>query len=95
MGICISSESSAIHGAPEEARDENVLVFEATKLLRGLSSAYSKQGTKGLNQDAATLCQVHVCYNETISDYFFFSSESYTHYEAREIYCNFSSCFLY
>ncbi|XP_047172171.1 probable protein phosphatase 2C 72 [Vigna umbellata] len=59
MGICISSESSAIHGAPEEARDENVLVFEATKLLRGLSSAYSKQGTKGLNQDAATLCQVY------------------------------------
>jgi len=58
MGICISSESSAIHGAPEEARDENVLVFEATKLLTGLSSAYSKQGGKGLNQDAATLCQV-------------------------------------
>jgi len=58
MGICISSESSAIHGAPEEARDESVLVFEATKLLRGLSSAYSKQGSKGLNQDAATLCQV-------------------------------------
>ncbi|ESW08805.1 hypothetical protein PHAVU_009G076300 [Phaseolus vulgaris] len=59
MGICISSESSAIHGAPEEARDESVLVFEATKLLRGLSSAYSKQGSKGLNQDAATLCQVY------------------------------------
>lgn len=75
MGICISSESSAIHGAPEEARDENVFVFEATKLLRGLSSAYSKQGTKGLNQDAATLCQVHVSYKEAIF-FFFFSSES-------------------
>ncbi|CAJ1973518.1 unnamed protein product [Sphenostylis stenocarpa] len=58
MGICISSESSAIHGAPEEARDENVLVlFEATKVLRGLCSAYTKQGSKGFNQDAATLCQ--------------------------------------
>ncbi|KAK7410127.1 hypothetical protein VNO78_00665 [Psophocarpus tetragonolobus] len=57
MGICISSESSAIHGAPEEARDENVLVFEATKVLTGLCSAYTKQGSKGLNQDAATLCQ--------------------------------------
>ncbi|RDY06007.1 putative protein phosphatase 2C 12 [Mucuna pruriens] len=60
MGICISSESSAIHGAPQEARDENVLVFEASKVLsgtRGLCSAYSKQGSKGLNQDAATLCQ--------------------------------------
>ncbi|KAL5144702.1 putative protein phosphatase 2C 72 [Glycine soja] len=57
MGICISSESSAIHGAPEEARDENVLVFEATKVLSGLCSAYTKQGSKGLNQDAATLFQ--------------------------------------
>ncbi|TKY74923.1 phosphatase 2C 72 [Spatholobus suberectus] len=60
MGICISSESSAIHGAPEEARGENVLVFEASKVqseTRGLCSAYSKQGSKGLNQDAATLRQ--------------------------------------
>lgn len=60
MGICISSESSAIHGSPEEARDENVLVFKASKVqseTRGFCSAYSKQGSKGLNQDAAILCQ--------------------------------------
>ncbi|XP_020211587.1 probable protein phosphatase 2C 72 [Cajanus cajan] len=60
MGICISSESSAIHEAPEEARDENVIVFKASKVLsetRGLCSAYSKQGSKGLNQDAATISQ--------------------------------------
>ncbi|KAL2346537.1 hypothetical protein Fmac_000537 [Flemingia macrophylla] len=57
MGICISSESSVIH---EEACDENLIVFETNKVLRetrGLCSAYSKQGSKGLNQDAATLCQ--------------------------------------
>ncbi|KAK7351265.1 hypothetical protein VNO77_10579 [Canavalia gladiata] len=57
MGICISTESSAIHEAPEEARDENVIVFEANKVLSGLSSVYSKQGSKGLNQDAATFCE--------------------------------------
>lgn len=63
MGICISSESSAIHGPPEEARDENVLVFKASKVqseTRGCCSAYSKQGSKGLNQDAAILCQVYM-----------------------------------
>ncbi|KAH1252587.1 putative protein phosphatase 2C 72 [Glycine max] len=42
MGICISSESSAIHGSPEEA--------PTTKVLSGLCSAYTKQGSKGLNQ---------------------------------------------
>ncbi|XP_027356930.1 probable protein phosphatase 2C 72 [Abrus precatorius] len=60
MGICISAESSVIHGAPEEARDENVTVFKASNVLsgsEGLCSVYSKQGSKGLNQDAATLCQ--------------------------------------
>ncbi|XP_061374916.1 probable protein phosphatase 2C 72 [Gastrolobium bilobum] len=62
MGICISTESSAIHGAPEpeEGRDENVIIFESSNVLcetPRLCSVYSKQGSKGLNQDAATFLQ--------------------------------------
>ncbi|KAK7311413.1 hypothetical protein RJT34_09545 [Clitoria ternatea] len=56
MGICISTESSGL----EEARNENIIVFQTSKVLTGtwaLSSVYSKQGSKGLNQDAAILCQ--------------------------------------
>ncbi|TKY57954.1 phosphatase 2C 12 [Spatholobus suberectus] len=43
---------------PEEVHDENVTIFEARKVLNGsrrLCSVYSKQGTKGLNQNAASL----------------------------------------
>lgn len=64
MGICISVASSEIHhGIPEEVvHDENVAIFEANKVLHGnherLCSVYSKQGSKGLNQDAASLHQV-------------------------------------
>lgn len=61
MGICISLASSEIHGVPEEVHDENVTIFESNKVLNGnkrLCSVYSKQGTKGLNQDAASLYQV-------------------------------------
>jgi len=59
MGICISVASSEIHGIPQ-VHDENVMIFEAGKVQREtrLCSVYSKQGTKGLNQDAASLHQV-------------------------------------
>lgn len=55
MGICIS--------VPEkDDDDENVTIFEERKkVLNGsqrLFSVYSKQGTKGLNQDAASIHQV-------------------------------------
>lgn len=60
MGICISVASSEIHGIPQ-VHDENVMIFEASKVqneTKRLCSLYSKQGTKGLNQDAASLHQV-------------------------------------
>ncbi|KAJ1442775.1 PPM-type phosphatase domain [Sesbania bispinosa] len=58
MGTCISVASPEIHGVPEEVHDENVIIFEPSKVLNGskrLCSVYSKQGSKGLNQDAASL----------------------------------------
>ncbi|KAG4931507.1 hypothetical protein AAZX31_17G216800 [Glycine max] len=51
MGICISV-------AEEAHDDDNVTIFEARKVLNGsqrLCSVYSKQGSKGLNQDAASV----------------------------------------
>ncbi|RYR06047.1 hypothetical protein HN51_042206 [Arachis hypogaea] len=60
MGICISIASSEIHGAPKEVYDESVITFEANKVVSGnqeFCSAYSKQGTKGPNQDAASIYQ--------------------------------------
>ncbi|MED6208387.1 hypothetical protein PIB30_044502 [Stylosanthes scabra] len=62
MGICISIASSEIHGPPKEVYDENVITFGANKVQGGnqglcSASAYSKQGTKGLNQDAASIYQ--------------------------------------
>lgn len=60
MGICISVASSEIHGIPQ-VHDENVMIFEANKVqheTHRLCSVYSKKGTKGLNQDAASLYQV-------------------------------------
>ncbi|KAK7321604.1 hypothetical protein VNO77_32414 [Canavalia gladiata] len=60
MGICISVASSEIHGIPEEVHDGNVTVFEASNFQNGnhrLYSVYSKGGTKGINQDAASLSQ--------------------------------------
>ncbi|KAK2398759.1 hypothetical protein P8452_06121 [Trifolium repens] len=57
MGICISVASSEIHGIPQ-VHDENIMIFEASKIQHEtqiLSSIYSKRGTKGLNQDAASL----------------------------------------
>ncbi|GAU26962.1 hypothetical protein TSUD_06340 [Trifolium subterraneum] len=57
MGICISVASSEIHGIPQ-VHDENIMIFETSKIqyeTQRLCSIYSKQGTKGLNQDAASL----------------------------------------
>ncbi|CAJ2675260.1 unnamed protein product [Trifolium pratense] len=57
MGICISVASSEIHGIPQ-VHDENIMIFEASKIqheTQRICSVYSKQGTKGLNQDAASL----------------------------------------
>ncbi|KAK7291011.1 hypothetical protein RIF29_05848 [Crotalaria pallida] len=63
MGICISvASSSEIHGASDEVYDENVIIFEGNNKVVSnrnqiLFSVYSKQGSKGLNQDAASLHQ--------------------------------------
>ena len=59
MGICISVASSEIHEA--EDCQENVLNSAeniASNRIQRLGSLYSKQGSKGLNQDAAILRQV-------------------------------------
>lgn len=59
MGSCISIASPEIHGILE-IHDENLKIFEARKILnetQKLGSSYSKQGSKGLNQDAASLYQ--------------------------------------
>lgn len=59
MGICISVASKEIHDAEES--HENVIFFQGNNVSNealGLGSLYSKQGSKGLNQDAAILYQV-------------------------------------
>ncbi|KAL0017581.1 hypothetical protein SO802_004650 [Lithocarpus litseifolius] len=58
MGICISVASKEIHDA--EDGHENVIFFQGHNVSNGalgLGSLYSKQGSKGLNQDAAILYQ--------------------------------------
>ncbi|KAH1056771.1 hypothetical protein J1N35_034836 [Gossypium stocksii] len=62
MGICISIASSEIHDQAEDQHHfhENVLYLTETVPSIGThtrGSLYSKQGTKGLNQDAAILYQ--------------------------------------
>ncbi|TYJ29883.1 hypothetical protein E1A91_A06G097000v1 [Gossypium mustelinum] len=62
MGICISIASSEIHDQAEDQHHfhENVLYLTETIPSIGThthGSLYSKQGTKGLNQDAAILYQ--------------------------------------
>ncbi|WCJ29568.1 Protein phosphatase 2C family protein [Euphorbia peplus] len=58
MGICISSASSEIHQAEEDAL-QNVIYFKddciSSNGNQKLGSLYSKQGSKGLNQDSALL----------------------------------------
>ncbi|ESW32984.1 hypothetical protein PHAVU_001G033800 [Phaseolus vulgaris] len=55
MGICISVSEK------DDDDDENVTIFEERKKVpngsQRLFSVYSKQGTKGLNQDAASIHQ--------------------------------------
>ncbi|XP_040997434.1 probable protein phosphatase 2C 72 [Juglans microcarpa x Juglans regia] len=58
MGICGSVESREIHDA--EDCNENVIFLQGNKVSNGaldFCSLYSKQGSKGLNQDAAILHQ--------------------------------------
>ncbi|TXG61937.1 hypothetical protein EZV62_013300 [Acer yangbiense] len=67
MGICISIASTEIHEVPEtvhgnghENVQENAILVEESFVsneAKRLASVYSNQGSKGLNQDAAVLCQ--------------------------------------
>lgn len=60
MGICISVASSEIHQAAEECQENFLYLaekFPSTGLIQRLGSLHSKQGSKGLNQDAAILYQ--------------------------------------
>ncbi|RZB68286.1 hypothetical protein D0Y65_038178 [Glycine soja] len=53
MGICIS--------VAEGVNDDNVTIFQARKVpneSQRLCSVYSQQGSKGLNQDAASVHEV-------------------------------------
>ncbi|GMI80364.1 hypothetical protein like AT5G26010 [Hibiscus trionum] len=59
MRICISVASSKIHEA-DDCHQDNVLFLSesiASLGIQGLGSLYTKQGSKGLNQDAAILYQ--------------------------------------
>ncbi|KAL5558754.1 hypothetical protein UlMin_034965 [Ulmus minor] len=60
MGICISRASSEIHNA-ESAGHENAVLFLEDQIVSSgtqrLASVYSKEGSKGLNQDSAILYQ--------------------------------------
>lgn len=56
MGICISSASSEIHQAEDGL--ENVIYLEENIAFNKLCSLYSREGSKGLNQDSAILHQV-------------------------------------
>lgn len=62
MGICISVGSSQIHKV--EDSHENAIFYQQSANdsigTQRLGSVYSKEGSKGLNQDAAILYQVHI-----------------------------------
>jgi hypothetical protein len=63
MGICISSASSEIHQADDGL--ENVMHVQEDIISHGIEkrgSLYSKEGSKGVNQDAAVVHQVGSCY---------------------------------
>ncbi|KAK8550426.1 hypothetical protein V6N13_118945 [Hibiscus sabdariffa] len=59
MGICISLSSSEIHEADDCHQDNLLFLSENISSLgnQGLGSLYTKQGSKGLNQDAAIFYQ--------------------------------------
>ncbi|XVE70954.1 hypothetical protein DITRI_Ditri10aG0111100 [Diplodiscus trichospermus] len=59
MGICISLPSSEIHEADQHCQENVIYLAEniASTGIQSHGSLYSKQGSKGLNQDAAILCQ--------------------------------------
>ncbi|KAL4332085.1 hypothetical protein GQ457_07G044990 [Hibiscus cannabinus] len=59
MGICMSVASSEIHEA-DDCHQDNVLFLSeniSSLGIQALGSLYTKQGSKGLNQDAAILYQ--------------------------------------
>lgn len=63
MGICISTASTEIHDQPEisKVHEDNAIFVEQNDVsneVKKPGSLYSKQGSKGPNQDAAILCQV-------------------------------------
>ncbi|GMI92581.1 hypothetical protein like AT5G26010 [Hibiscus trionum] len=61
MGICISVASSEIHGAESDDCNQDNVLFLPENIyplgIQGLGSLYTKQGSKGLNQDAAIFYQ--------------------------------------
>ncbi|KAJ7966458.1 putative Protein phosphatase-2c [Quillaja saponaria] len=60
MGICLSLASSEIHGieeAPENLKLHDQQNVNVPNGAHGLGSVYTKEGSKGLNQDAAILYQ--------------------------------------
>ncbi|XP_044463369.1 probable protein phosphatase 2C 72 isoform X2 [Mangifera indica] len=62
MGICISTASTEIHDQPEisKVHEDNAIFVEQNDVsneVKKPGSLYSKQGSKGPNQDAAILCQ--------------------------------------
>ncbi|XP_039043234.1 probable protein phosphatase 2C 72 [Hibiscus syriacus] len=61
MGICISIASSEIHDEAEEHNCHENVLYSPENIgsfgVQRLGSLYSKQGSKGLNQDAAILYQ--------------------------------------
>ncbi|KAE8714014.1 Detected protein of unknown function [Hibiscus syriacus] len=59
MGVCISVASSEIQEADVCHQDSVLFLAEnvASLGIQGLGSLYTKQGSKGLNQDAAILYQ--------------------------------------
>lgn len=76
MGICIS--------VAEGVNDDNVTIFQARKVpneSQRLCSVYSQQGSKGLNQDAASVHEVcltvsllaHEIIHNIFCNYFYFS----------------------
>lgn len=63
MGICISVASSEIHNQAENENNHENVIFLGENIIshevqKPAGSVFSRQGSKGLNQDAGILCQV-------------------------------------
>ncbi|KAJ4708158.1 Phosphatase 2C family protein [Melia azedarach] len=62
MGICISVASSEIHNQAENENNHENVIFLGENIIshevqKPAGSVFSRQGSKGLNQDAGILCQ--------------------------------------